>query len=70
MLVALVTTTMTIAMAVATKTKAVTVVMWVVAHPYRFVRLACRGAPKNGLQQQSGDRHKGLFMTNQLIAFN
>jgi hypothetical protein len=54
----------------ATKKMAATTVVRVVAQPHCFVRLACRGAPKKGLQWQSGDCWKGLFKPNQIIAFN
>jgi hypothetical protein len=58
------------AVAVAAKTMAATEVMWVVTHPCCFVRLARKGAPKIGLQRQSGVCQKGVFKTNQLITFN
>jgi hypothetical protein len=38
--------------------------------PLFFFRLACRGASKIGIQWQIGDCWKGLFKTNQLIAFS
>jgi hypothetical protein len=58
------TVTTAVALAVLTKTMAATAVVWVVAHPCCFVRLAHRGAPKIGLQQQSEDCWKGLFKMN------
>ncbi len=52
---------------VATKTMAAAVVVWVVVRPHCFVRLTCRGAPKNGLLQQNGNCQKDLIKTNHLL---
>jgi hypothetical protein len=64
--------TTTAAMAAAKmKTKVAPAVVWFVACPCCFVLGSHAEVPqKIGLQQQNGDCRKGLFKTNQLIAFN
>jgi hypothetical protein len=43
---AMTTTLMVVAAAAVTKTQVAIAVLWVVAHPCFFVRLACKGDPK------------------------